>query len=106
MAETACDHLRKDHREMETHLHQLLAGLLPLLFHRIPEVEATLRDIQSLAAVHFEKEEKIFYPALRIGLTDLLAQMDRHHQEIREVEMHVEELLANRSSDRRWLDEL
>jgi hemerythrin-like domain-containing protein len=91
---------------METRLDRLLDALLHLSTGRIPEVEATLREIQNLAAVHFEKEEKIFYPALRTTLPDLLAQMDRHHEEVREVERYVEELLANQSSDPRWLDEL
>lgn len=108
MTEAACDHLRKDHREMEEHMDQLLGALLHLTPELVPAVQAELEAIQRLETVHFEKEENVFYPALRETLPDLLTEMDHQHEQVREVEKHVEELLANRpkSPDSRWLNEL
>lgn len=93
---------------MEAHLDRLLAALLELTPDRLPEVEAEARAIQQLAAAHFDKEEGVFYPRLRPLYPDLLAQLDRQHEEVREVERHVGELLAEApaAADARWLNEL
>ena len=107
-ASPACDSLRKDHREIEACLDSLLTALLRIAPELIPEIQAAVRDIQRLAAIHFEKEERIFYPKLRPMFPDLLAQMDRQHEQIREVQQHVEELMADppRVPESRWLNEL
>jgi len=104
----ACEHLRKDHRVIEERLDVLLAALLQLTPELIPEVQATVRALQDLAVVHFEKEETIFYPKLRPLLSDLLDRMDVQHEEVREVERYLAELLAEppQPLDSRWLNEV
>lgn len=106
--EPACDHLRQDHRTIEERLDTLLAALLALSHDRIPEVQATVRDLQHLAAVHFRKEEEIFYPRLRPVASELLNRLDVQHEEVRELEHHLAELLADppETPDARWLNEL
>src|ERR1700694_1185304 len=107
-AAPACENLRKDHRAMEGHLDILLAALLRLSPELIPGLQGTVRDLQDLAAVHFEKEETIFCPKLRPLFSDLLDQMDMQHEEVRELERHLGELLAEppQTPDSRWLNEL
>jgi hemerythrin-like domain-containing protein len=107
-AAPACENLRKDHRVIEGRLDTLLAALLRLTPELIPGIQGTVRDLQDLAAVHFEKEETIFYPKLRPLFSDLLDQMDLQHEEVRELERHLAELLAEppRTPDSRWLNEL
>ncbi|MCL5745753.1 MAG: hemerythrin domain-containing protein [Acidobacteria bacterium] len=104
----ACEHLRKDHRVIEEWLDILLAALLRLTPELIPEIKATVRALQGLAAIHFEKEETIFYPKLRPLLSDLLDRMDVQHEEVREVERYLAELLVEspQTPDSRWMSEL
>ncbi len=93
---------------MEEHLDTLLAALLSLTPGRIAEIQATVRGIQGLSAIHFAKEEQIFYPKLRPIAAELLASLDVQHEEVRELERHVAELLAEppAAPDARWLGEL
>ena len=74
----------------------------------IGEAQAALRQIRNLSAIHFEKEEVIFYPSLRPAFPDLMAQMDRQHDEVREVEQHVEELFSDPpgAPESRWLNDV
>lgn len=104
----ACDHLRADHRRMETYIDRLLAALRRVRPESVPDVQAAVQDIRRLSAIHFEKEEVIFYPSLRPALPDLLAQMDRQHEEVREVEQYVGELLSDPppTPGSGWLNEL
>ena len=104
----ACEHLRKDHRVIEERLDILLAALLQLTPELIPEIQATVRELRGLAAIHFEKEETIFYPKLRPLLSDLLERMDLQHEEVRELERHLADLLAEppQTPESRWLNEL
>jgi hemerythrin-like domain-containing protein len=106
--EPACDHLRRDHRAIEEYLDTLLNALLNLAPERIPEIQAVVRSLQQLSAIHFAKEEEIFYPKLRPMAADLLASLDAQHEEVRELEWHVTELLAEppQTPDSRWLNEL
>jgi hemerythrin-like domain-containing protein len=107
-ATCAFDNLRADHRRMEAYLDRLLAVFEELAVERIPEVRSIIKGIQDLAAVHFEKEEKLLYPRLRSVQPQLLAQMDQQHEVVREVEIHVAAMLADPppSPDSRWLNEL
>jgi len=104
----ACDHLRDDHRKIEQYLDRLLAKLQVPGPEDIVEIQSLVNQIQRLRAIHFEKEEKLFYPDLRTALPELLDQMDEQHEVIREVEAHVTAMLADppRSPERRWLHEL
>jgi len=104
----ACENLRKDHRAIEERLDILLAALLHVTPELIPEIQATVRDLQDLAAIHFEKEETIFYPKLRPLVSDVLDRMDVQHEEVRELERHLAELLAEppQTPESRWLNEL
>lgn len=104
----ACENLRNDHRAIEERLDILLAALLHLTPELIPEIQTTVRDLQDLEAVHFEKEETIFYPKLRPLVSDLLDRMDLQHEEVRELERHLAELLAEppQTPEARWLNEL
>jgi hypothetical protein len=56
--EPACDHLRKDHRAIEERLDTLVAALPHLSDNRIPGIQATVHDLQHLAALHFNKKEE------------------------------------------------
>ena len=104
----ACENLRKDHRAIEERLDILLATLLHVTPELIPEIQATVHDLQDLAAIHFEKEETIFYPKLRPLVSDVLDRMDQQHEEVRELEQHLAELLAEppQTPEFRWLNEL
>jgi hemerythrin-like domain-containing protein len=107
-AAPACDHLRADHRQMEEYLDRLLVAASHISPERVSDVRSALTNLQRLEALHFEKEESLFYPRLRAAFPDLLAQMDLQHQDIREVEQHVAEMLADPPEipEQRWLDEL
>ena len=107
-ATPACDHLRDDHRQMEEYLDRLLAALSHISPELVPDICSTMTNLQRLEALHFEKEESLFYPRLRPAFPDLLAQMDLQHQDIREVEQHVVEMLADAPElpEVRWLDEV
>lgn len=93
---------------MEVYLDRLLAALRPLGPELIAEAQGAVRDIRRLSLIHFEKEEVIFYPSLREAYPDLLAQMDRQHDEVREVEQHVGDLLSDPppTLESRWLNDL
>src|ERR1051325_10593455 len=94
MPEAACDHLRQDHRAIEECLDNLLNALLRLTPGLIPGIQATFGQLRNLAAIHFEKEEAIFYPKLRPVAADLLGRLDVQHEEVRELESHLADLLA------------
>jgi hemerythrin-like domain-containing protein len=104
----ACDCLREDHRAMEQHLDRLMAALLHLTPGQVAEVRDGVDQIRALAAIHFAREEGIFYPRLRQIWPDLLAGMDAQHQHVRELERHVADLLAAEPEPpgERWLWEL
>jgi hemerythrin-like domain-containing protein len=105
--EAACALLRTDHRVVEEHMDQLLAALLDLRPERISEIQASVAKIQALAKLHFRKEEEIFYPKVRPLDPDLLHRLDEQHQDVREAERHLAEILAYRqTSDPRWMNEL
>ena len=107
-ATPACDNLRQDHRQIEEYLDRLLAALSPICPERVSDIRSAVESLQRLEALHFEKEESLFYPMLRPAFPDLLAQMDLQHQDIREVERQVAEMLADTPEipEQRWLDEL
>jgi DUF438 domain-containing protein len=93
---------------MEKHLDRLLEALLHMSPAMVSDVRATMAELRGLEVLHFEKEESLFYPSLRPAFPDLLAQMDLQHEDIREVEQHVVEMLADPAEqpEPRWLEEV
>lgn len=91
----ASDCLRSDHRSMEAHLDRLSEQLHRLSAESVPELKAQMEVIAKLAELHFQKEEMIFYPSVRTRWPSLLAELDRHHDEIRSVEEQVVEVIAS-----------
>jgi hypothetical protein len=105
--DAACALLRTDHRAIEEHLDQLLAALLDLRPERIPEIQSTVTALQALAKLHFRKEEEIFYPKVRPLDPDLLHRLDGQHEDVREAERHLAEILADpQAANPRWISEL
>ena len=106
--DAACHHLRTEHRAIENRLDRLLDALLHLTSERVSEVQAVVGELQGLAALHFRKEEEIFYPKVRPLAPELLRLLDQQHEEVRELENHVAGLLAEipETPDGRWLNEL
>jgi hemerythrin-like domain-containing protein len=94
---TASDLLRRDHRQIETHLDGLRDALVNLPAPRIAGVRYHFQAIRTLAGLHFRKEEEIFYPSLRGLDPQLLAEMDEQHEESRQAERDLEALLAGLS---------
>ncbi|MGA3259540.1 MAG: hemerythrin domain-containing protein [Bryobacteraceae bacterium] len=86
----------------------LLAALQQLGPALIAEAQAAVRDIRRLSSIHFEKEEVVFYPSLRLAFPDLLTEMDHQHDEVREVEQYVGDLLSDPplTPESRWLNDL
>ncbi|MFN7998471.1 MAG: hemerythrin domain-containing protein [Bryobacteraceae bacterium] len=107
-SDAACALLRTDHRAIEEHLDKLLAALLDLRSERIPEIQATVSQLRALAKVHFRKEEEIFYPKVRTLDPELLHRLDEQHEDVREAEGHLAELLSDlpQATDPRWMNEL
>jgi hemerythrin-like domain-containing protein len=93
---------------LETYLDQLLDTLQKLSPELVPQVQAIVWRIRRLAAVHFEKEDTVFYPSLPAPLGDLVVQMDQQHKEVREWENHVAQMLSDppQRPDSRWLNDL
>jgi hemerythrin-like domain-containing protein len=105
---SACEHLKTDHRAMEARLDRLFRALEHMSPELVPEVQAAVAGIQRLAAIHFEKEEGVFYPSLQAAYPDVLSEMDRQHEHVRELERHVAGMLEDppQPPDPRWLNEL
>lgn len=104
----ASEHLRKEHRVIEERLDILLAALLRLTPELIPEIQGPYARFKILPLSISKKRRRIFYPKLRPLLSDLLDRMDVEHEEVREVERYLAELLAEppQTPDSRWLNEL
>jgi hemerythrin-like domain-containing protein len=93
---------------MEDCIDRLLEALRHGGTESVPEIQSVIEKIGRLSSMHFEREETIFYPSLRAAFPDLLAELDRQHQEVRDLERNVTELLAQPPDERdaRWLKEL
>lgn len=93
-------------------MEECLDRLFAAVSHPGPELVAQVRSaissLQRLQAVHFEKEESLFYPKLRSAFPDLLGKMDLQHQDVRELDHLVSELLSAPPEfpEARWADEL
>ena len=93
----ASDLLRADHRLVEAQIDPLLEAAKHPGADFLAQVRRALSSIQELSRSHFQKEEEVLYPFLRPRWPDLLAQLDEQHDYAREVERHLEELLASLS---------
>jgi hemerythrin-like domain-containing protein len=104
----ASDLLRTAHRNMETHLDEMLASLKGVSAGRVADIRRDFLEIQRLALIHFDQEERVFYPAVRSRDPQVLAKMDEEHEVVRETERSLEEFLESisRTPTRRDLDEL
>lgn len=104
----ACDHLRHDHRQMEECLDRLFAAVSHPGPELVAQVRSAISSLQRLEAVHFEKEESLFYPKLRPTFPDLLGKMDLQHKDVRELDHLVSDLLSAPPEfpEARWTDEL
>jgi len=93
---------------METHLDGLLAALKHLSADRVADIRRVFLQIQRLAQIHFDQEERVFYPAVRSIAHQVLATMDEQHEVVRQTERGLGELLESFSASptRRELDEL
>ncbi|MBI4441743.1 MAG: hemerythrin domain-containing protein [Acidobacteria bacterium] len=91
----ASDLLRADHREIEFHLDGLREALRNLSTERVPSIRGSFRHIQRLARLHMEREERVYYLTVRRLAPDLLSQMDKQHQDIRDTQKFLEELLQS-----------
>jgi len=93
-------------------MEECLDRLFAAVSHPGPELVAQVRSaissLQRLQAVHFEKEESLFYPKLRPAFPDLLGKMDLQHKDVRELDHLVSDLLSAPPEfpEARWTDEL
>jgi len=93
-------------------MEECLDRLFAAVSHPGPELVAQVRSaissLQRLEAVHFEKEESLFYPKLRPAFPDLLGKMDLQHKDVRELDHVVSDLLSAPPEfpEARWTDEL
>jgi len=89
----ASDLLRADHRKIETYLDSMILALKHLTADRVTGIRQDFIAIQRVTGLHFEREERIFYPEVRPRAPQILAQMDQEHEVVRETERCLHELL-------------
>jgi hemerythrin-like domain-containing protein len=92
-ATPASDLLRSEHRLVEIQLDQLLDAVKHPTDDIVSDLRRALAGVQRLLQPHFEKEEGVVYPYVRVQLPELLSQLDEQHEYAREVEGHLVELL-------------
>lgn len=103
-----CDSLRQEHREIEASLDRFLKAFHLPFPQLVAEAQSAVQDMCRLSPIHFEKEEGTLYPRFRPLFPDLLAELDQQHEDVREVERHVVDLLADPppAPDARWLNDV
>jgi hemerythrin-like domain-containing protein len=94
MKQAASGLLRSEHREVENHLDTLLYALKHLYPERLSVIRQSVKNIWNLVGAHMDIEERIFYPAIRSLAEDLLPNMLKQHDEIREAHHYWGELLS------------
>ena len=94
MGHDASDFLRADHRQVEDHLDQLLHALKHLSPDRVADINRSYGEIHRLVSTHMEEEERVFYPAVESFAEDLLPHMLKQHEEMRETDRYLGELLS------------
>ena len=73
----------------------MLDALLHLTPGRVDDIRRHFHEIRRLTAPHFEREEEVFYPAIRDCEPALLARMDEQHSDTRQIEGFLDEMLAS-----------
>jgi hemerythrin-like domain-containing protein len=109
MSDTAAsDLLRADHRKMEKHLDALLDALKHLSAERVAEIRRDFAELEKLAEIHFDQEERVYYPRVRALAPQVMDLMEEQHGVVRETERGLHELLESFSdpATQRSLDEL
>lgn len=109
MSDTAAsDMLRTDHRRMEKHLDSLLDALKHLRGDRVAGIRLDFAALEKLAELHFEQEERVYYPRVRNLAPKVMELMEEEHGVVRETEKGLHELLESISdpATQRSLDEL
>ena len=93
---------------MEEYLDRLFAAVSHPGPELVSQVRSAISGLQRLEATHFEKEENLFYPKLRPVFPDLLGKMDLQHEDVRELDHLVSELLSAppKFPEAGWADEL
>jgi hemerythrin-like domain-containing protein len=94
MIQVASDLLRAEHREVEDHLDTLLYALKHLSPEGVRDISRSVENMRGLVGVHMDLEERVFYPGIRSLAEDLLPNMLKQHDEIREADRYLEELLS------------
>ena len=94
MKQYASDLLRAEHREVEDQLDTLLHALKHLTAERVNDIGHSVENIRRLVGAHMDLEERVFYPAIRSLVEDLLPNMLKQHDEIREADRYLGELLS------------
>ena len=94
MKHSPSDLLRAEHREVEDYLDTLLYALKHLSLERMKDIRHAVENIWRLVGAHMNVEERVFYPAIRPLGEELLPNMLKQHDEIREADRYLEELLA------------
>jgi hemerythrin-like domain-containing protein len=107
-ATPASDALRAEHRLIEAQLDRLEHAIKNAGTAVMEDIRGAVAAIGSLSRSHFMKEEEVLYPALRERWPELLAQLDAEHNHAREIESHLDAVLASlrAQADARSLDEL
>ncbi|MBI4446119.1 MAG: hemerythrin domain-containing protein [Acidobacteria bacterium] len=94
MNQNPSDLLRAEHREVENHLDTLLYALKHLSHERVREIGQSVENIRGLIGAHMDIEERVFYPAIQALAEHLLPNMLKQHDEIREADRYLGELLS------------
>jgi hemerythrin-like domain-containing protein len=95
MGYEASDLLRNEHRQVEDHLDRLLDALKHLSAARVRDVHQSFEEIHRLVSAHMDEEEQILYPAIQPFAEHLISDMLRQHNDIRETDRCLEELLSD-----------
>ena len=91
----ASDLLREEHRRIGSHLDPMLEALQHLTPERVADVRRHFQAIQGISRLHFRREEEIFYPRLLPLAPHLLEEMDGQHEDPRQEERELENVLAS-----------
>jgi len=94
MKQVSSDLLRSEHREVENHLDTLLYALKHLSSDRLNDIIKSVENIRRLVGEHMDIEERVFYPAIQALAKHLLPNMLKQHDEIRETDRYLWELLS------------